>query len=110
MQRVVQAAQAISAKVHRHVGVPERPQPAVDELRGPGLERAGVEHREIELGDVPPADDVRIDGDAITRTLKAKIANFKVPKAVFVVAELPRNAMGKVQKNLLREQHKALFA
>ena len=46
---------------------------------------------------------------SLTRTLKAKIANFKVPKAVFVVAELPRNAMGKVQKNLLREQHAGLF-
>ena len=43
-------------------------------------------------------------------TLKATIANFKVPKHVFVVAELPRNAMGKVQKNLLREAHKGLFA
>jgi malonyl-CoA/methylmalonyl-CoA synthetase len=42
--------------------------------------------------------------------LKSKIANFKVPKRVFVVAELPRNAMGKVQKNLLREAHKGLFA
>ena len=42
-------------------------------------------------------------------TLKKRIANFKVPKQVFVVPDLPRNAMGKVQKNLLREQHKALF-
>jgi malonyl-CoA/methylmalonyl-CoA synthetase len=41
--------------------------------------------------------------------LKGTIANFKVPKQVFVVPELPRNAMGKVQKALLREQHKALF-
>jgi malonyl-CoA/methylmalonyl-CoA synthetase len=41
--------------------------------------------------------------------LKLKIANFKVPKRVVVVDELPRNAMGKVQKNLLREQHKDLF-
>jgi malonyl-CoA/methylmalonyl-CoA synthetase len=32
-----------------------------------------------------------------------------VPKRVFVVSELPRNAMGKVQKNVLREQHKGLF-
>ena len=38
------------------------------------------------------------------------LANFKVPKHLFVVADLPRNAMGKVQKNLLREQHKGLFA
>ena len=42
--------------------------------------------------------------------LKARIANFKVPKHLFVVADLPRNTMGKVQKNLLREQHKGLFA
>jgi malonyl-CoA/methylmalonyl-CoA synthetase len=47
---------------------------------------------------------------ALIAALKAKIANFKVPKHVFVVAELPRNTMGKVQKNLLREQHKGLFA
>jgi malonyl-CoA/methylmalonyl-CoA synthetase len=40
----------------------------------------------------------------IIQTLKASLANYKVPKRVFVVGELPRNAMGKVQKNLLREQ------
>jgi malonyl-CoA/methylmalonyl-CoA synthetase len=43
------------------------------------------------------------------RTLKSSIANFKVPKQVFVVSELPRNTMGKVQKNLLRQQHQGLF-
>jgi malonyl-CoA/methylmalonyl-CoA synthetase len=32
-----------------------------------------------------------------------------VPKAVFVVDELPRNTMGKVENNLLRDQHRALF-
>ena len=47
---------------------------------------------------------------ALVAALKANIANFKVPKHLFVVAELPRNAMGKVQKNLLRDQHKGLFA
>ena len=50
------------------------------------------------------------DPAALIGELKSKIANFKVPKRVFVVTELPRNAMGKVQKNLLREQHKGLFA
>jgi malonyl-CoA/methylmalonyl-CoA synthetase len=49
------------------------------------------------------------DGAAITGALKTRIANFKVPKALFVVDDLPRNAMGKVQKNQLREQHRALF-
>jgi malonyl-CoA/methylmalonyl-CoA synthetase len=51
-----------------------------------------------------------IDEQAIIASLKTKIANFKVPKRVFVVSDLPRNAMGKVQKNVLREQHKPLFA
>ena len=51
-----------------------------------------------------------LEGDALIAILKARIANFKVPKALFVVAELPRNTMGKVQKKLLREQHAALFA
>jgi malonyl-CoA/methylmalonyl-CoA synthetase len=50
------------------------------------------------------------DAATLIAELKAKIANFKVPKHVFVVPELPRNAMGKVLKNLLREQHKGLFA
>ncbi len=51
-----------------------------------------------------------VEPEALTRALKAQIANFKVPKAVFVVTELPRNTMGKVQKNVLRERHAALFA
>ena len=55
----------------------------------------------------PGADARR--GDADRRALKRSIANFKVPKRCFVVDELPRNTMGKVQKNLLREQHKGLF-
>ncbi len=41
---------------------------------------------------------------AVISFLKDKIANFKVAKQVFFVDELPRNTMGKVQKNLLREQ------
>jgi len=49
-------------------------------------------------------------GEALLAALKAQLANFKIPKGCFVVKELPRNTMGKVQKNLLREEHKALFA
>jgi malonyl-CoA/methylmalonyl-CoA synthetase len=44
---------------------------------------------------------------AIIAQLKAMLANFKIPKRCYVVPELPRNAMGKVQKNLLRDQYKA---
>jgi len=56
-----------------------------------------------------PRPGAQLDGSAIVAKLKGQIANFKVPKHLFVVPDLPRNAMGKVQKNLLREQHKALF-
>jgi malonyl-CoA/methylmalonyl-CoA synthetase len=59
---------------------------------------------------VVPRPGAALAGDAITGALKGRIANFKVPKHVFVADALPRNAMGKVQKNLLREQHGALFA
>ena len=52
---------------------------------------------------------VLLDGAALIATLKRQIAGFKVPKQVFVEAELPRNPMGKVQKNLLRERFKGLF-
>ena len=45
-------------------------------------------------------------GEAIIRRLKNTLANFKVPKKVVFIDELPRNAMGKVQKNLLRERFK----
>ena len=41
--------------------------------------------------------------------LKKQIAGFKVPKQLFVVNELPRNVMGKVQKNLLRQSYQAVF-
>jgi malonyl-CoA/methylmalonyl-CoA synthetase len=50
-----------------------------------------------------------LEADAVLGELKAKLANFKIPKKCFVVSELPRNTMGKVQKNLLREQYKGLF-
>ncbi len=53
---------------------------------------------------------VDLDADSLVAALKARMANFKVPKALFFTAELPRNAMGKVQKNLLREQYAGLFA
>ena len=47
--------------------------------------------------------------DQLLADLKAKLANFKIPKRCFIEAELPRNTMGKVQKNLLRDRYKTLF-
>jgi malonyl-CoA/methylmalonyl-CoA synthetase len=51
-----------------------------------------------------------LDPAAVQAALQDQLARFKQPKAVFVVAEIPRNAMGKVQKAALREQYKATFA
>jgi len=59
---------------------------------------------------VVPRAGAQLQGGEIAAALKTKIANFKVPKLVELVPELPRNTMGKVQKNLLRERHKGLFA
>jgi malonyl-CoA/methylmalonyl-CoA synthetase len=41
----------------------------------------------------------------IVAVLKQEMAGFKVPKRVYVVDELPRNAMGKVEKNVLRQRY-----
>jgi malonyl-CoA/methylmalonyl-CoA synthetase len=57
-----------------------------------------------------PRHNAVLDESAVIQAMKRNIAAFKVPKRVFVLAELPRNAMGKVQKALLREQHRGLFA
>lgn len=65
---------------------------------------------EVGVAVVIPKPGVKLDGDGIVAELKSKLANFKIPKRCFTVSELPRNTMGKVQKNLLREQYKDLFA
>jgi malonyl-CoA/methylmalonyl-CoA synthetase len=62
-----------------------------------------------DFGEAVSAVVIPKPGAAVTETdviafLKSRIANFKVPKRVFFASELPRNTMGKVQKNLLREQ------
>ncbi|MEX0852906.1 MAG: malonyl-CoA synthase [Bauldia sp.] len=46
----------------------------------------------------------------IRAALRDRLAGFKLPKRVVMVDELPRNVMGKVQKNLLRERYRRLFS
>jgi malonyl-CoA/methylmalonyl-CoA synthetase len=72
----------------------------------------GVPHPDFGEGVIAvvvPKPGAAVDAAALIAAMKGKIAAFKVPKRVFIEPELPRNQMGKVQKNLLREQHKALF-
>ena len=49
------------------------------------------------------------DEAGIVTALEGRLARFKCPKRVLFVDELPRNTMGKVQKNLLREAHAGLY-
>jgi fatty-acyl-CoA synthase len=42
---------------------------------------------------------------ALIAHLKGRLAKYKIPKSVVFVAQLPRNAAGKVLKNVLREEH-----
>jgi malonyl-CoA/methylmalonyl-CoA synthetase len=57
---------------------------------------------------VQPGADV--SESAILSALRPRLAAYKLPKRVIVVSDLPRNTMGKVQKNLLRETHAGLYA
>ncbi|MEZ7848627.1 MAG: malonyl-CoA synthase [Polaromonas sp.] len=73
----------------------------------------GVPHPdfgEVGVAVVIAKSGVNLNGDAVVASLKAQLANYKIPKKCFVLSELPRNTMGKVQKNVLREQYKSLFA
>jgi len=52
----------------------------------------------------------RVDEASVLKALDGRIAKFKMPKKVIVVAELPRNTMGKVQKNILRDTYSDIYA
>lgn len=47
--------------------------------------------------------------EQVRNHLREKVASYKHPKAIISVDDLPKNAMGKIQKNVLREQNGALF-
>jgi malonyl-CoA/methylmalonyl-CoA synthetase len=73
----------------------------------------GVPHRDFGEGVIAVVvakPGAALDAEALIAAMKGKIAAFKVPKRVFIESELPRNQMGKVQKNLLRERHQGLFS
>ena len=54
---------------------------------------------------VPRAGGAAPTEAEILAWLKSRLANFKIPKRVYLVEELPRNTMGKVQKNVLRDRY-----
>jgi malonyl-CoA/methylmalonyl-CoA synthetase len=73
----------------------------------------GVPHPdfgEVGVAIVVARPDAELTGDALIDALKERLANFKIPKRCFIVDALPRNTMGKVQKNLLRNQYHVSFS
>ena len=87
---------------------PKEVEDKIDALPGVA-ESAVIGVPDADFGEVVTAVVVARPGHELNESeliaaLKSEIANFKVPKRVHFVAELPRNAMGKVQKNLLRER------
>ncbi|MCB2017653.1 MAG: AMP-binding protein, partial [Hydrogenophaga sp.] len=59
---------------------------------------------------VVPQAGAQLEAGALIQAIKEQIAGFKVPKQLFIVNELPRNVMGKVQKKALRETYAQVFA
>lgn len=73
----------------------------------------GVPHPdfgETVLGVIVPGNGISPDTDAIMDAVQQSLARFKHPRKLVVLDELPRNTMGKVQKNILREQYQDVFA
>ena len=81
----------------------------IDELAGV-VESAVIGIPHPDFGEAVVAVVVREAGAAVREAdvighIRTRAANFKVPKRVVFADELPRNTMGKVQKNLLRENY-----
>jgi malonyl-CoA/methylmalonyl-CoA synthetase len=82
----------------------------IDEISGV-VESSVIGIPDADFGEAVTAVVVRASGredlteQSVIAALKEVVANYKIPKRVHFVDELPRNAMGKVQKNVLRERY-----
>jgi malonyl-CoA/methylmalonyl-CoA synthetase len=85
----------------------------IDDL--PGISESaviGVPHADFGEGVVAvvvPENASETSEKKVIDACRAELANFKVPKRVIFVDELPRNTMAKVQKNLLRDTYRDLL-
>ena len=91
---------------------PKEIEQVIDEYPGV-LESAVIGVPDPDLGEVAIGILVAETGstlnlERISDTLSNSLAKFKRPRKLLVVSELPRNTMGKVQKNLLRDEHKSV--
>ena len=89
---------------------PAEVEAALDDLPGVAASAViGVPHPDF--GEAVVACVVgQVDPESVRAALRERLAAFKIPKRVMVVEDLPRNAMGKVQKAELRRVYQGLFA
>jgi malonyl-CoA/methylmalonyl-CoA synthetase len=89
---------------------PAEVEAALDELAGVAASAViGVPHPDFGEAVVACVEG-EVEPEAVRAVLRDKLAAFKIPKRVIVLDDLPRNAMGKVQKAELRKMHAGLFA
>ncbi|WP_029059950.1 malonate--CoA ligase [Stappia stellulata] len=92
---------------------PAEVEAVIDEIEGVAESAViGVPHADFGEGVVAvvaPHPGVTLQAEGIVAPLAETLAKFKQPKKVYVLPELPRNTMGKIQKNVLREQYKDTF-
>jgi malonyl-CoA/methylmalonyl-CoA synthetase len=93
---------------------PAEVEAALDDLPGVAASAViGVPHPdfgEAVVACLVAAKGVGLEEAAVRAALRERLAAFKIPKRVLVLEELPRNAMGKVQKAELRRENAGLFA
>jgi malonyl-CoA/methylmalonyl-CoA synthetase len=92
---------------------PKEVETEIDDLDGVNESAViGVPHPdfgEAVLAVVVPTSGVKLVADQITLPLQKRLAKFKCPKKVVFINALPRNTMGKVQKNELRKAYENTF-
>jgi malonyl-CoA/methylmalonyl-CoA synthetase len=92
---------------------PKEVEAVIDEMPGV-VESAVIGLPHLDFGEAVSAVVIRapespLTEESIVAAVRGKLANFKIPKRVFFVEDLPRNTMGKVQKNLLRDRYQDAF-
>ena len=83
--------------------LPVLPLTSVSHAGNAGGLRATAERLGLELSRLD-------DADAIMAAVSGSLARFKHPRRLVMLDELPRNTMGKVQKNVLRSEYGGIFA
>lgn len=92
---------------------PKEVEDVLDQLAGIAESAViGLPHRdfgEAVTAVVVLSGEIPIDQELVCRKASERLAKFKIPKKVIFIDQLPRNGMGKVQKNILRDRYRESF-